>query len=65
MPVRSHQVLVDGDEQGYLLQIFTRNLIGPIFVEIIQRVNNLGFGEGNFGALFRTLEKDQERRGVI
>lgn len=63
--IRHHQVLVDGDEKGYLLQLFTKNLVGPIFVEIIQRVNNLGFGEGNFGALFRTIEKDQERRGVI
>lgn len=63
--IKAHQVLVDGDASGYLLQIFTRNLIGPIFIEIIQRVNNLGFGEGNFGALFRTLEKDQERRGVL
>ena len=63
--IKQHQVLVDGDADGYLLQIFTKNLIGPIFVEIIQRVNNLGFGEGNFGALFRTLEKDQERRGVL
>jgi 4-hydroxyphenylpyruvate dioxygenase len=63
--IRDHQVLVDGDEDGYLLQIFTRNLVGPIFIEIIQRVHNDGFGEGNFGALFRTLEKDQERRGVI
>ncbi|MBH9551234.1 4-hydroxyphenylpyruvate dioxygenase [Inhella gelatinilytica] len=63
--IRAHQVLVDGDESGYLLQIFTKNIIGPIFIEIIQRQNNLGFGEGNFGALFRSLEKDQERRGVI
>ncbi len=63
--LQQHQVLVDGDEQGYLLQIFTKNIIGPIFIEIIQRANNLGFGEGNFGALFRSLEKDQERRGVL
>ena len=63
--IKAHQVLVDGDASGYLLQIFTKNVIGPIFIEIIQRVNNLGFGEGNFGALFRTLEKDQERRGVL
>ena len=63
--IRAHQVLVDGDEDGYLLQIFTRNLIGPIFIEIIQRAQHLGFGEGNFGALFRSLEKDQERRGVL
>jgi 4-hydroxyphenylpyruvate dioxygenase len=61
----AHAVLVDGDENGYLLQIFTRNLIGPIFIEIIQRASHAGFGEGNFGALFRSLEKDQERRGVL
>jgi 4-hydroxyphenylpyruvate dioxygenase len=59
------QILVDGDEEGYLLQIFTKNLVGPIFIEIIQRKNHHAFGEGNFGALFRSLEKDQERRGVL
>jgi 4-hydroxyphenylpyruvate dioxygenase len=58
-------VLVDGDEQGYLLQIFTRNLIGPIFIELIQRKNHLSFGEGNFGALFRSIERDQVRRGYL
>lgn len=63
--IRAHQVLVDGNDEGYLLQIFTKNLIGPIFIEIIQRENNLSFGEGNFGALFRSIERDQERRGVI
>lgn len=63
--IEQHQVLVDGDESGYLLQIFTKNIIGPIFIEIIQRANHLGFGEGNFGALFRSIELDQERRGVI
>lgn len=63
--IRCHQVLVDGDEHGYLLQIFTRNLIGPIFIEIIQRKNHRSFGEGNFGALFRSIERDQERRGVL
>jgi len=59
------EVLVDGDEDGYLLQIFTKNVIGPIFFEMIQRKNHLSFGEGNFGALFRSIERDQERRGVI
>ena len=59
------QVLVDGDEEGYLLQIFTKNVIGPIFFEMIQRRNHLSFGEGNFGALFRSIERDQERRGTI
>lgn len=63
--IRRHQVLVDGDEEGYLLQIFTRNLIGPIFIEMIQRKNHLSFGEGNFGALFRSIERDQERRGAL
>ena len=59
------QILVDGDDEGYLLQIFTKNLIGPIFIEIIQRKNHYAFGEGNFGALFRSIEKDQEQRGYL
>jgi 4-hydroxyphenylpyruvate dioxygenase len=63
--IRDHQVLVDGDADGYLLQIFTKNLIGPIFFEIIQRENHLSFGEGNFSALFRSIEREQERRGVL
>jgi len=58
-------ILIDGDDEGYLLQIFTKNLLGPIFIELIQRKNHLSFGEGNFGALFRSIEKDQEKRGVI
>lgn len=63
--LRRRGVLVDGDPEGYLLQIFTRNLIGPIFIEIIQRKNHLSFGEGNFSALFRSIERDQVRRGVF
>lgn len=63
--IRAKQVLVDGDDEGYLLQIFTRNLIGPIFIELIQRKNHSAFGEGNFGALFRSIERDQMRRGVL
>lgn len=59
------QVLVDGDDRGYLLQIFTKNLLGPIFIELIQRHNHLSFGEGNFGALFRSIERDQARRGYF
>ena len=61
-------ILVDGaptEGQGLLLQIFTRNVIGPIFFEIIQRKGNEGFGEGNFKALFESIELDQIRRGVI
>lgn len=63
--LQEFDVLVDGDEEGYLLQIFTKNLLGPIFIEIIQRKNHLAFGEGNFGALFRSIERDQEARGVL
>ncbi|WP_309894110.1 hypothetical protein [Archangium sp.] len=63
--IQQHNVLVDGDEEGYLLQIFTKNLLGPIFFELIQRRNHHSFGEGNFGALFRSIERDQERRGVL
>ncbi|RYV01773.1 4-hydroxyphenylpyruvate dioxygenase [Shewanella sp. OPT22] len=63
--IKHHQILCDGDENGYLLQIFTKNLFGPIFIEIIQRKNNLGFGEGNFTALFESIERDQMRRGVL
>jgi 4-hydroxyphenylpyruvate dioxygenase len=63
--IRKRNVLVDGDAEGYLLQIFTKNLVGPIFIELIQRKNHASFGEGNFGALFRSIERDQERRGVL
>lgn len=63
--IKHHQVLVDGDENGYLLQIFSKNLFGPIFIELIQRKNNQAFGEGNFTALFKSIERDQERRGVL
>ncbi len=63
--IRDFNVLVDGDEDGYLLQIFTKNIIGPIFIEIIQRKNHYSFGEGNFGALFRSIERDQQKRGYL
>jgi len=48
-----------------LLQIFTENVIGPICFELIQRKGNDGFGEGNFQALFDSIEQDQIRRGVF
>ena len=63
-----NKVLIDADletKQRKLLQIFTQNAIGPIFFEIIQRKGNDGFGEGNFKALFESIELDQMRRGVI
>ena len=60
------RILIDGNlDSGILLQIFTKNAIGPIFFEIIQRKGNEGFGEGNFQALFESIELDQKRRGVI
>jgi 4-hydroxyphenylpyruvate dioxygenase len=62
------QILIDGAPtkgQGLLLQIFTKEEIGPVFFEIIQRKGNEGFGEGNFKALFESIELDQIRRGVL
>ena len=59
-------ILADGSGRGgLLLQIFTTTLIGPIFFEIIQRKGDEGFGEGNFKALFESMERDQIRRGVL
>ena len=60
-------ILADGSQKGagLLLQIFTTTLIGPIFFEIIQRKGDEGFGEGNFKALFESIERDQIRRGVL
>jgi 4-hydroxyphenylpyruvate dioxygenase len=66
--LEKRRILLDGaptEGQGLLLQIFTQNVIGPIFFEIIQRKGNEGFGEGNFKALFESIELDQIRRGVI
>ena len=63
--LRQLKILADGDSEGYLLQIFTKNVIGPIFFEIIQRKNHDGFGEGNFQALFDAIEEDQRRRGYL
>ena len=66
--LRADRVLIDGapsEGQGLLLQIFTENMIGPIFFEMIQRKGNEGFGEGNFKALFESIELDQMRRGVL
>jgi 4-hydroxyphenylpyruvate dioxygenase len=63
--VRQMGILIDGDETGYLLQIFSEDQIGPLFFEIIQRKGNRGFGEGNFKALYDSIELDQRRRGVL
>jgi 4-hydroxyphenylpyruvate dioxygenase len=66
--LRRNRVLIDGaptEGGGLLLQIFTKTVIGPIFFEIIQRKGNQGFGEGNFQALFESMELDQIQRGVL
>jgi len=58
-------LLVDGDAEGYLLQIFSDAYIGPLFFEYIQRKNHWGFGNGNFQALFDAIERDQIKRGYL
>ena len=67
--LRRLRILVDGTsdatQRELLLQIFTQTVIGPIFFEIIQRKGDQGFGEGNFKALFESIELDQMRRGVL
>jgi 4-hydroxyphenylpyruvate dioxygenase len=66
--LRADRILVDGaptEGQGLLLQIFTETMVGPIFFELIERRGNEGFGEGNFKALFESIELDQIRRGVL
>jgi 4-hydroxyphenylpyruvate dioxygenase len=65
--LQSRGILVDRDEDGYLLQIFTRP-IGDrptVFFELIERHGSLGFGKGNFRALFEAIEREQERRGNL
>jgi 4-hydroxyphenylpyruvate dioxygenase len=69
--LRKNRILIDGEgvdkdrREDKLLQIFTETVIGPIFFEIIQRKGNEGFGEGNFRALFESIEADQIARGVV
>ncbi|MFP5466569.1 MAG: 4-hydroxyphenylpyruvate dioxygenase [Gammaproteobacteria bacterium] len=63
--LKQRNILVDGQPGELLLQIFSENQLGPIFFEFIQRKGNDGFGEGNFKALFETMELDQVRRGVL
>ena len=63
--LQARNILVDGTPAELLLQIFSENQLGPIFFEFIQRKGNEGFGEGNFKALFETMELDQMRRGVL
>lgn len=69
--MKKHGILIDGEgvlgggETKILLQIFSKTVIGPIFFEFIQRKGDDGFGEGNFKALFESIEEDQIRRGVL
>ena len=63
--LRKRKILVDGKAGALLLQIFSENQLGPIFFEFIQRKGDQGFGEGNFKALFESIELDQMRRGVL
>ena len=69
--MKRHGILIDGEgvvgggETRILLQIFSRTVIGPIFFEFIQRKGDDGFGEGNFKALFESIEEDQIQRGVL
>jgi 4-hydroxyphenylpyruvate dioxygenase len=62
-------ILMDGTSRDgsrrLLLQIFSETVFGPVFFEFIQRKGDDGFGEGNFKALFESLERDQIRRGVL
>jgi 4-hydroxyphenylpyruvate dioxygenase len=63
--LHKRKILIDGKPNELLLQIFTENQLGPIFFEFIQRKGDQGFGEGNFKALFESIELDQMRRGVL
>jgi 4-hydroxyphenylpyruvate dioxygenase len=65
--LKSLRILVDRDEQGYLLQLFTKPVVDrpTIFIEIIQRKGATSFGKGNFKALFESIEREQELRGTL
>jgi len=67
--LKKRGILLDGNtkdgEKRLLLQIFSENMIGPVFFEFIQRKDDDGFGEGNFKALFESIERDQIKRGVL
>ena len=67
--MQARGILLDGTTAGgtprLLLQIFSQTLLGPVFFEFIQREGDDGFGEGNFKALFESLERDQIERGAL
>jgi 4-hydroxyphenylpyruvate dioxygenase len=65
--LKNLSIMIDADEEGYLLQIFTKPLEDrpTLFFEIIQRMGAKGFGAGNFKALFESIEREQEQRGTL
>jgi len=67
--LQARGILLDGvttdGQQRLLLQIFSSTMLGPVFFEFIQRKGDEGFGEGNFKALFESIERDQIKRGVL
>ncbi len=65
--IQKLNILIDFDEGGYLLQLFTKPVLDrpTVFIEIIQRNNFSGFGAGNFKSLFEAIEREQERRGNL
>ncbi len=67
--LQTRGILLDGSTENgqprLLLQIFSQTVLGPVFFEFIQRKGDDGFGEGNFKALFQSIERDQVRRGVL
>ena len=69
LQLQARGILMDGStaegDKRLLLQIFSQSLLGPVFFEFIQRKADEGFGEGNFKALFESIERDQIRRGVL
>ena len=65
--LKKHGILIDRDEEGYLLQLFTKPVVDrpTMFFEIIQRKGAQSFGKGNFKALFEAIEREQENRGTL
>jgi 4-hydroxyphenylpyruvate dioxygenase len=65
--IRGQNIMIDADEEGYLLQIFTKPIEDrpTLFFEVIQRMGARGFGAGNFKALFESIEREQAKRGTL
>jgi len=65
--LKQNGILIDRDEEGYLLQLFTKPIVDrpTLFIEIIQRKGARSFGVGNFKSLFEAIEREQENRGTL